>query len=62
MNIWQLLLPFVIAALAVPFGILAGRAKAARMRELRHHVLTGQARGYLVILFILIIMVTLHAF
>ena len=61
MNVWQLLLPVVIAALAVPFGIFAGRAKAARMRELREHLLTGKARGYLVILVVIIMVIASSA-
>ena len=61
MSLWQLLLPFVIAALAVPFGIFAGRAKAARMREFREHLLTGKARGYLVILVVIIMVIASSA-
>ncbi len=53
MSKWEFLLPLLIAASAVPFAIFAGRAQASRMRELGEDIVTGKARGHLVILVVL---------
>jgi hypothetical protein len=62
MTVLKILLPFLIAAAAVPFGIFAGRAQASRMRELRDDISTGKLRGYLVILVVIIMFIATSLF
>ncbi|MGL4396237.1 MAG: hypothetical protein ACRCS9_06850 [Hyphomicrobium sp.] len=60
MSFYDFLLPFLVAACAVPFAIFVGRAQASRMRELRDDLLTGKSRGNLVI-FVVIMMILASA-
>ena len=49
MRLTDLLLPFLIAACAVGYGLFVGRARASRLRELQANVSNGNLRGYLAI-------------
>lgn len=45
----SILLQLLIVVVAVIFGIWTGRAKAARMRELRDDLSEGRPRGYAIL-------------
>ncbi len=45
----DLLLPLLIAASAVLYGLHAGRAQASRLRSLHREVSNGKLRGFLTI-------------
>jgi len=51
------LVHIAIAIAAVVYGVLSGRAKAARLRTLHQDISKGNPRGYL-ILFVVFAMVT----
>ena len=49
MSFADFLLPLLIGASAVVYGIYSGRAEASRLRSLHLDVSNGKLRGYLVI-------------
>jgi hypothetical protein len=48
-DLSNLLLMLLIAAASVVFGVMSGRAKAARMRELAQDLKEGKPRGWAVV-------------
>ncbi len=62
MSLFNFFPPMLIAASAVLFAIFVSRAQALRMRELREDILTGNLRGYLVVLVVIIMIIATFVF
>jgi hypothetical protein len=62
MSLADFLLPLLIAASAVAYGIFAGRARASRLRSLHQDVSNSRMRGYLVIVAVIGIIIATFIF